>query len=568
MAGGCWYARYPLTCSFIAMENNLFSCLLEALPLHSEEDDLREEVPEDELLKRLPQPEGAGIVACVRRLFESCGLLDSSSLSEGKWAFVSFPASLLGHSLLQTLATPGQQLFAGDYWRSTHSDDVEEQRTMLNNIETRRKDLHPTCSPGPIRFVHVAWGIIRLDDKFLLHHREDRLRPYVKNYVFPGGRFRFLDLPPEKQHPETLRQLHKGGSSLAATTLEKTLCRELKEELGLRFGEDWTATVRLVLKPYRKVEGARNAHALTEYQITLFDIALTPEGEMRLLDRIDDNPDKLIWFSVADLIRATGRTDGKRAFIDALFDQFRAKDQLRKFFESVPSSSTIEYQFTDQAEAVELPASPGMPILIGATGKEKARHIELNEEEHALLLVFGVWGKGLELETEPGHISLIPGGWAKVKSEKAQKTLANLQARLVVEDLPLLQRVGEHYVRLSVHPRHLFFSGKMFGYQLPTEGDQRLQIDIESRLPKSLWARGQLFAFGSIPLPKKMLESLAAIASATVGPGGLERFGYSDETMKKNCKEMLDKKTREIGLRKLVRLSAKRYQLSASRITN
>ena len=557
-----------LTCSFVAMETNLFSCLLEGLPLHSEEDDLREEVPEDELLKRLPQPEGAGIVACVRRLFESCGLLDSRSLSEGKWAFVSFPASLLGHSLLQTLATPGQQLFAGDYWRSTHSDDVEEQRTLLKNLETRRKDLHPTCSPNPIRFVYVAWGIIRLDDKFLLHHREDRLRPYVKNYVFPGGRFRFLDLPPEKRHPETLRQLYKGGSSLAASTLEQTLCREFKEELGLRFGEDWTATFRLVLKPYRKVEGARNAHALTEYQIALFDIALTPEGEMRLLDRIDDNPDKLIWFSAEDLIRATGRTDGKRAFIDALFDQFRAKDRLRKFFDSVPSSSTIEYQYTDQAEAVELPASPGMPILIGATGKERARRIELNEKEHALLLVLGVWGKGLELETEPSHISLIPGGWVKVKSEKAQKTLAELQARLVADDLPLLQRVGEHYVRLSVHPRHLFFSGKMFGYQLPTEGDHRLQIDIESRLPQSLWARSQSFALGSIPLPKKMLESLAEIESATVGPGGLERFGYSDETMKKNCKEMLDKKTREIGLRKLVRLSAKKYQLSASRITN
>ena len=553
-----------LPISFVAMETNLFSCLLEALPLHTEEDDLREEVPEGVLLNRLPEPEGAGIVVCVRRLFEACGLLDARLLSEGKWAFVSFPASLLGHSLLQTLATPGQQLFAGDYWRSTHSDDVEEQRTLLNNLETRRKDLHPTCSPNPIRFVYVAWGIIRLDDKFLLHHREDSPRPNIKNYVFPGGRFRFLDLPPENQDRDMLHELHKAGSSLAASILEQTLCRELKEELDLRFREDWTATFRVDLKPYRKVEGARNAHALTEYRIALFDIALTPEGEMRLLNRIDDNPDKLIWFSVADLIRPTGRTDGKRAFIDAIADQFRAKDQLRTFFESIPSSSTIEYQFSDQAASVELPASPGMPILIGATGKERARRIELNSEEYALLLVLGVWGKGLELKTEPSHISLIPGGWVKVKSAEAQKTLAALQAQLVAGDLPLFQQVGQHYVRLSVHPRHLFFGGKMFDYSLSTEGGQRPHIDIEFHLPQSLWARSQLFS-RSIRLPKKMLESLAEIESATVGPGGLEPFGYSDETMKKNCKEMLDKETREIGLRKLVRLSGKKYQLSASR---
>jgi len=104
----------------------------------------------------------------------------------------------------------------------------------------------------------------------------------------------------------------------------------------------------------------------------------------------------------------------------------------------------------------------------------------------------------------------------------------------------------------------------MFDYSLSTEGGQRPHIDIEFHLPQSLWARSQLFS-RSIRLPKKMLESLAEIESATVGPGGLEPFGYSDETMKKNCKEMLDKETREIGLRKLVRLSGKKYQLSASR---
>lgn len=550
--------------SLLDMDYNLVRCLLEALPLNSEEDDLREEVSECELLNRLPGPEGPGVVKCIRRIFEACGLLDPRLLVEDKWAFTSFPASLFGHSLLQTLATPSQQLVARDYWRSTHSGDIEEQRKLLNNLENRRTELHPTRSPYPIRFVYVAWGIIRLGDSFLLHHREDRSRPEVKNYVFPGGRFRPLDLPAEKSIPDTLRQLHKAESILAIGALEQTLRRELREELDLRFSEDWSATEREVLKPYRKIEGARNTHALTEYVIALYDISLTPEGEARLLNRIDEEPDKLAWFNIPDIVRSTGRTDGKRAFLDALTDQHGPN--LASFLDAVPSSSTIEYQFIEQTEAVELPASPGIPVLIGETGKEKARSIDLSGDEHALLLLLGAWGKGLDPKPEPSHLNLLPGGWVKVKSAKAKTTLESLQARLVGEDLPLLQQVGENYVRFSVRPECLFFGGDLFGYRLSTEGDQKGVVTVELRLPDSVWIKSQFFPARSILVPKKMLSSLSEIESGTVGPGGLEHIGYSDESMKKNCKEMLDKETRKLGLRKLVRLSGKKYQLSATRI--
>ena len=159
------------------METNPFSVLLDALPLHSEEDGLREEISEPELIKRVTGKDGSGVVRCVRRLFEACGLLDARLLNDGRWAFVSFPASLFGHSLIQTLATSGQQVFPGSYWRSDLDDDIEEQRRLLSELENRREELHPTHSPIPIRFVYVAWGLIRLGDSFLLHRREDRLRP-------------------------------------------------------------------------------------------------------------------------------------------------------------------------------------------------------------------------------------------------------------------------------------------------------------------------------------------------------------------------------------------------------
>ena len=438
------------------MEVNPFRRLLAALPLHSEEDDLREEILELELVKNLPEREGPGVVQCVRRMFEACGLLDDRLLAKGKWAFVSFPASLLGHSLLQTLAVPEQRLFPINYWRSNLDEDIEEQRKLLSNLENQRKELHPNHSPTPIRFVYVAWGIIRLGDSFLLYHREDRSRPDVKNYGFPGGRFRPLDLPPEKRDAATLRQLHHSASSLALGALEQTLQRELKEELKLP-SEDWRATPSVELKPFRKVEGAKNAHGLTEYLIALHAISLTPEGEVRLLDRIDEEPNKLVWFSMEDLIDPTGRTDGKRAFIDALHAHFGEKEHFNRFLRGIPSSSTTEHRFNNSACAVELPALPGKPVLVGGTGKEKEWPVKFSNDEHALLLLMGAWGKELNVEADQTHITLLPGGWVKVKSKVARTTLAALQARLVSSKLALLQHAGENFVRISVSPLHSLF---------------------------------------------------------------------------------------------------------------
>ena len=549
------------------METNPFSCLLEALPLHSEEDDLREEVSELELIKRLPRPNGPGVVQCVRRIFEACGLLDARLLNEGQWAFVSFPASLLGRSLLQTLAVPGQHFFAGNYWRSTREDDVEEQRKLLSELENRREEFHPTRSPTPVRFVYVAWGLIRLGDSFLLHRREDRLRPEVKNYGFPGGRFKPFDLPKGKQDPAVLRQLHKSESSLAMGVLEtKTLNRELNEELKLS-SKDWRATPSVVLKPYRKVEGARNAHALTEYLLALYDISLTPEGEARLLDQIDADPEKkLVWFTIDDLVGSTGRSDGKRAFIDALFAHFGDKERLKCFFQGVPSSSTTEYRFNAPNHAVELPVSPVGPVLVGQTGKERARPIESSMEEHALLMLLAGWGKGLRLTANAEHVDLLPGGWLRVNSEKAKSVLSALEARLVSADLPLLQSVRDRFVRFSVDPSHLFFGEQMFAYALSPDGPLRGELTVEFHLPASIWAQGHSLAL-RISVPGKMLNCLNAIESGTVGPAGLEPFGYTDETMKKNCKEMLDAQTRNLGLRKLVRLSGKNYRICATRLS-
>ena len=186
-------------------------------------------------------------------------------------------------------------------------------------------------------------------------------------------------------------------------------------------------------------------------------------------------------------------------------------------------------------------------------------------EEHALLLLLGGWGKGLRLTADPDHVDLLPGGWLRVNSEKARAALSTLETRLVSADLPLLQSVRAHFVRLSVDPSHLFFGEQMFEYGLSPDGPQRGDVTVVFHLPASLWAKDQSFDL-RISVPGKMLKSLDAIESGTVGPTGLEPFGYSDDTMKKNSKEMLDAQTRNLGLRKLVRLSGKNYRICATRM--
>lgn len=544
------------------MNLDLLNRLLQALPLYSEEDDLREEVPESDLLEHLPGAGGAEVLMCVRRVLEACALLDQRVLANGKWAFVSFPAALFGHSLVQTLATPGQQIFENDYWRSGQSSVIEEQRTLLKQLEDSRVRLHPEGSAEPIRFVFVAWGLVRLGGKFLLHHREDRTRPDIKNYVLPGGRFKPGDLPIELQTPGTLRKLHASGSQIAIDALPRTLSREVIEELGLHIGEDCHASKRVILEPYRRVEGSQNKHAYTEYVLALYDVSLTPEGEARLLDRIADSGDTLVWFSIEDLVNPTGRTDGKRAFIDALTQQFG--DKLPDFLAATPSSSTTPYRFDQRAAAVEIPSRHDEPVLIGETGKEKPRVVGFSEEGHAILLLMCAHAKGLKLESGSDHFRFLPGGWVKTKSNVSRSALAVLQALFADEALPLLQQVGEAFVRVSVVPELLFFGEGLFSYQLLRQSDSRGTVKLDLKLPASLWSGAMAWSL-PIPVAPNMMRSLEAIESGGLGPGDLEYFGYSDETMKKNCKEMLDEKARAFGLRKLVRQTSKLYKISVNR---
>ena len=84
---------------------DVFRQLLDVMPLHAEEGHIREELAESELLSQIPASRDdpsvvESVVATIRRLFEALALLEPNALAAGRWAFVSFPASLMARSVL------------------------------------------------------------------------------------------------------------------------------------------------------------------------------------------------------------------------------------------------------------------------------------------------------------------------------------------------------------------------------------------------------------------------------------------------------------------------------------
>jgi 8-oxo-dGTP pyrophosphatase MutT (NUDIX family) len=258
-------------------------CILNHLPHYAEEGNLCTSVAVQDVINsiskdaKVSEDVATALVAMVQRLFASLALLERQQLQQGRWQFVSFPAQLLAHSLLCVLADESQDLLGTHYWEQgghRPEDVIEEQRHLLRTLESHRVRGHQRQSAAPIRFVYVAWGIIKLDGRFLLHHREDKARRKIGNYVFPGGRFNLTDLPPASQTASLLPRLQCAASPEALANLRNTFIREMQEETGLIHDEHYNFHLWRSLKPYREVEGSRNNHAYTEYMILFSSFGL------------------------------------------------------------------------------------------------------------------------------------------------------------------------------------------------------------------------------------------------------------------------------------------------------
>lgn len=454
----------------------VFRRLLELLPLNAEDGSLREEIEEYELISSLIDSSGAesaGIaISLVRRVFLSLALLDKAKLAIGKWAFVSFPASLLARSFLATLATKDASFVPPDYWlQGTGRPEglEDEQRALLKRLETERVATSGT-NAVPIRTVHVTWGLIRLGSRYLMHRREDKARPDVSGYVFPGGRLDLADLPTEKIIPESLRDLFSIDSTLAKSAQLRTLSREMKEELGL-LADDFSENHLVNLKPFKKIEGARNNHVLSQWSIVLYSVKLSRSGETKVLSAAAERADDWSWFSPDDLIRGA-RSDGSQAFLDAI-NADPAIDPEAFFTSMVPESSSNPPIFRGKGDAIELPPEPSMPILKGEAGKQKAIDFEFDQAGWELLMLLGWHTRGLPVVSKNGAFQQLGGGWLKLRDGDLRNTASVLAKRMAEFSIPLLECDSQGHCRLSIEANLMYFQPNCFTYHWDIESEEK-----------------------------------------------------------------------------------------------
>lgn len=461
------------------------------LPLHAEEGNQREVLSETDLVKTLigqgtPEETSRAVVWILRRQFEALAILEPVALNEGNWRFVSFSASLLGHSWLTTLATAGQHLLPAGYWRQDAPDcDKEEQRALLQRIETGRVGLNPLARP--IRVVHVAWAWIRIGDKFLMHRRTDKPRPGEKSYTLPGGRFNLCDLPPEVQsRADILREVYRADSSVVAEHIKATLERELLPETGLTAGKHYTfEAYGEPLPPYKAVNGPGNRYAYTVYTIHPHWVKLNHWGETRLLSHISTNSNNLKWFTAAE-IAAPQRSDGASAYVDALHQAWGK--ELSDHLEKVPDSGASPLMFAGESKMLDLPGAPKAPFQCGKPGKEKAIHAALEEADWQLLMLLGWHARGYDVVMSPdSDVRLLGISWIEAASIMQ---LAHSLQRKTEPVLPGLVEIREDlYVSLRISPDILFLPVGLFRYQIRGNKEVGGQLQVRRCALDTPWGR-------------------------------------------------------------------------------
>lgn len=541
-------------------------CILNILPHYAEEGNICTNVVVQDVIKNISKDAqvskeaATATVALVQRLFDSLALLDRQQLQQGHWQFVSFPAQLLANSLLCVLADENQDLLDAHYWeQGAHrpEDVIEEQRKLLRTLETNRVRWHQRKTAAPIRFVYVAWGIIKLDGRFLMHHREDKTRRKTGNYVFPGGRFNLTDLPPASQTASTLPRLQCAASPEALAHLHNTFIREMQEETGLNHSEHYDFHLWRSLKPYREVEGSRNIHAFTEYLLQVYEVVLTASGQIRLFDQLCEYPERFSWFELDDLIQKT-TPDGKVAYIDALHADLG--DNLSAALEEVQEAFADRLLYQDEKDALDIPFNSESSLLRGNTVHVRPVEVKLSDSECAALWGLACHAKQLEFSSVIDAV-LLPCGWIKVMNEGVVKQLQVVAEKLNRAGFTLIESRDKIYFRLSATPNIIFLDESQFRYSYGA---------ADAAKNKDCWFRLCLerkdTPFGCVA----SIDRKFAIPRSTMRI--IENIETGDDPealcsdVPKTIRVQLDAHTKPLGLRKFVRIKGKEYEILQIRL--
>ncbi len=485
------------------MSAPLIQSLIPHLPRFAEEDGDFYSVPREVLIDTLclqhstDRALAENTVVLLETLLDTLAVLNTEYLQNGDWCFVSFPAQLMALSVLTALGDSESHLFAPNFWNTqcVSNDKKDQQRDVLNFVETARYQNHASQQAQPIRYCYVAWSIIKLDGKILFYQREDTQKRFDKSagdYGLLGGRANQQDIP-SADKAALLEELQAPDSALIKNALPETLKRELREEAGLLFDTHYTFKPWRCLKPYQQVQGTAPNHALTEYYLDIFQIDLTLSGTLFLLKKIKTD-ERLIWFSITEMVK--GETaDGKIAYTKALIDDFKNDSSaLKTALTALPDSFTSHYLFQPAKYGLTLPLTHNRPLLAGVLGKEKPLDLSLTANPFAILVGLASHLRGFDFATVDQAITLHPFGWIEVNNNSVfQAKLISLADSFKQSDL-IIENNRDLFFRLSMSPDVVYFDEKLFSLTVK----QADLNSVQSKIPVTLQRDSFDTAFGQV----------------------------------------------------------------------
>ncbi|NOQ35051.1 MAG: NUDIX hydrolase [Methylococcaceae bacterium] len=459
------------------MTTKLIQTLIPHLPRYAEEEGDYFSVKRSELIQHLINADCSQEVAentleMLENLLNTLAILKPDYLQRGEWCFMSFPAQLMALSVLTAMSDKDSRFFAENFWNTNgiSNNKKDQQRDVLKLIENQRQQHHTKQTAPPIRYIHVAWSLIKHDGQVLFYQREDTKKHHdnkAGDYGLIDGRVNQLDMSAfSSSLHEKLDALQSPAVDLIKPALEQTLKRELAEEVGLIYEQHYHFKPWRNLKPYQQIQGTAPNHALTEYFLNLYAIELTLEGFCFLQQKVKHD-ESLAWFSIDEMV--AGKTnDGKIAYIKALFADF-ADDRtaLKQALLDLEESFSANYLLTQNKYGVTLPQTIQTSIFAGVLGKESELSVELDSEQLALLSGLAAHCRGFEFTNAHLTIEFYPYGWIKVQENTDLQTkLIQLTQHLSIQKTIVLESQQDCYFRLSVSPEIIFFDDTLFSYRV------------------------------------------------------------------------------------------------------
>ncbi|MDD2758942.1 MAG: NUDIX hydrolase [Methylomonas sp.] len=509
-----------------------------------------------EALFRQAEPVAAeATLDLLEKLLDTLSVLDKTYLQNGEWCFVSFPAQLLATSVLTAMSNNASRLFPSNFWNTQGIDNPKKdrQREVLRWLETARTEHHAEQNAQPIRFIYVAWSLIKLDGRILFYQREDTQKRHDKtagDYGLPGGRANQNDIVGVADPAQMLAALQAPNSALVLNALPSTLQRELREEAGLRFDEHYQFSLWRRLMPYRQVQGAAPNHALTEYYLDVFRIELTLEGFLYLQQRIAQDQ-RLVWLTPNDIERGAS-DDGKIPYIKALYDDFAGdRTALVAALAALPDSFAAAYRLDKDNYGITLPLAVAKPIRAGRPGKEQSLDLDLSFAQLQLLLGLAAHLCGFEFHDSP-RIKRHPFGWIDVIDDTdLQQELLALATALQGSDL-IVEAHRDRYFRLSVRPELVFFDADLYAFSVNAEK----LAGTEAKIPVEVLRQEFPTALGTVDGKAELFKLTLELANKLVELARQPVVSDNDEAVKIEdaYKKSLDQEPRfkALGLRKLV----------------